>query len=281
MGVWTPALEALEVTFIGPQPQSSPGVGRAAQSLRLRLADGFDLVRGRRDRLTPPRRLRGFVGDSDFQITGQQLVDQLRHCAALAPADRVLDLGCGIGRLARVLVGVLRPPGSYEGFDVVREAITWCGRHYRDTPARFRFAHADVQNNLYNPQGTIAAADFRFPYSDGSFDLVIATSVFTHLLEPAADTYLSEAARVMAPGGRMFATWFLLAPDRQRTGFTATAGPEAVADPAQPEAAVAYQETWLRERLATHSLRLREPIHWGQRSEGPEAKVHDIVVATK
>lgn len=254
---------------------------RAAQSLRLRLADALDLVRGRRDRLTPPRRLSGFVGDADFRTTGQQLVDQLRQCAALAPSDRVLDIGCGIGRVARVLVGVLRPPGSYDGFDIVREAITWCRRRYRDTPVPFRFAHADVQNSFYNPDGTVGADDYRFPYSDGSFDLVVATSVFTHLLAPAADTYLREAARVMAPGGRFFATWFLLAPDRERAGFTATAGPEAVADPAQLEAAVAYPETWLRERLATHGLRLREPIHLGQSSGRPEAKVHDIVVATK
>lgn len=193
----------------------------------------------------------------------------------------MLDVGCGIGRIARVLVGVLRPPGSYDGFDVVREAIGWCGRHYRGTPAPFRFAHADVRNDLYNPRGAIAAADYRFPYSDGSFDLVIAASVFTHLLGEAADAYLSEAARVMAPGGRLFATWFLLAPERQRAGFTATGGLEAVADPAHPEAAVAYRETWLRERLAADGLRLREPIHWGNHPEDPETKVHDIVVATK
>lgn len=111
----------------------------------------------------------------------------------------MLDVGCGIGRMARVLVPVLRPPG-----------VSWCQAHYRDTPSPFRFQHADVRNALYNPQGALVARGYRFPYAENSFDLVIATSVFTHLLPDAAERYLAEAARVLTPGGRLFTTWFLV-----------------------------------------------------------------------
>ena len=38
------------------------------------------------------------------------------------------------------------------------------------------------------------------------------TSVFTHMQRPELETYLAEISRVLAPGGRVFATYFLLNP---------------------------------------------------------------------
>ncbi|MFX5884902.1 class I SAM-dependent methyltransferase, partial [Acinetobacter baumannii] len=88
--------------------------------------------------------------------------------------------------VAHVLARTLRPPATYDGFDVMPEAIAWCRRHYRGLPVPFRFVHADIHNALYNPSGSGSAADFPLPYADGAFDLVFATSVFTHLLADAA-----------------------------------------------------------------------------------------------
>ncbi len=252
---------------------------RAAESLRLRIADAADAMLGRRDQLTPPRRLRGFVGDSDFQETGEELVGRLHQLAGLTASDRVLDVGCGIGRIARVLVPELRPPGSYDGFDVVAEAIAWCQERYRETAVPFRFAHADIQNTVYNPSGTGSASRYRFPYADASFDLVVATSVFTHLLGDAADRYLAEVARVLVSGGRLFATWLLLAPGRSVGVPLHEAGAARVFDPAAPEAAAAYDEGWVRERLTTHGLALREPIHWGTWAGGAGISYQDLIVA--
>jgi SAM-dependent methyltransferase len=259
-------------------------IGRAAHSARLRAADAADAVRGRRDRLTPPRRLTGYVGDSDFRATGEEFLGYFRRLAGLQPGDRVLDVGCGIGRMARVLVPVLRPPGSYDGFDVVRAGIDWCRQHYRATPVPFRFQHADLRNASYNPAGAERALTYRFPYQDGSFDLVIATSVFTHLLADTAAHYLAETARVLAPGGRLFSTWYLLDGERPRrppppfTWHDATL-PAAIADPAEPEAAVAFSEGWLRDRLGANGLALRalERGSWSGRSGSAH---QDLVVAS-
>ena len=185
----------------------------------------------------------------------------------LHPSSRVLDVGCGAGRIARVLAPRLRPPGSYDGFDVMTEAIDWCARHYGGTSVPFRFVHADIHNALYNPSGTVAAAEYRFPYADESFDLVLATSVFTHLLADTASRYLAEAARVLAPGGVLFTTWFLLRPDASEGAAfrfeSFDGGPAAVDDPALPEAAVAYESGWVQERLAAGGLTLREPPLFG------------------
>jgi SAM-dependent methyltransferase len=258
-------------------------IGRAVRSLSLRGLDLADTLRGRRDRLTPPRRLQ-FVGDSDFRSTGEEFAALFRQLADLRETDRVLDVGCGIGRMARVLVPVLRAPGSYDGFDIVGDAIAWCREHYRDTPAPFRFQHADLYNSEYNPRGIGSADDYRFPYRDDAFDLAIATSVFTHLLPDAADRYLAEAARVLAPGGRLFATWFLLGTearrrDASRFGSREADAPAAVANPEAPEAAVAYEESWLRDRLRGHGLRLRKPIQYGSWGGGAGLTLQDVVVA--
>lgn len=257
-------------------------IRRAAQSLRLRAVDAADVALGRRDPLTPPRRLTGYVGDSDFRATGEEFLGHFRELGGLRPSDRVLEIGCGIGRMARVLVPVLRPPGSYDGFDIVASGIAWCRGHYVDTPAPFRFQHADLHNAAYNPGGAQAAHEYRFPYADRSFDFVLATSLFTHLLPDAADRYLGQAARVLAPGGRLFTTWLLLSdgqrqppPPFRRIG---EALPVAVADPAVPEDAVAYDERWVRERLAAHGLKLGA-VHAGSWAGRPGASHQDIVIA--
>jgi SAM-dependent methyltransferase len=159
-------------------------------------------------------------------------------------------------------------------------ALTWCAR---DTPAPFRFAHADLRNTTYNPGGSESPSSYRFPYDDGSFDLVIATSVFTHLLADAAEHYLAETARVLASGGRLFSTWYLLSGE-QRSGppapfeFHDATRPAAVADRAEPESAVAFTEDWLRESLRANGFEPPsvQPGSWAGR---PGASRQDLVVA--
>jgi SAM-dependent methyltransferase len=260
-------------------------IGRAVTSLRLRAADAADAVTGRRDRLTPPRRLSGYVGGGDFRATGEEFLTHFQQLAGLRPDDRVLEIGCGIGRMARVLAAVLRPPGSYDGFDVVAPGIAWCESRYRDTPAPFRFRHADLRNPAYNPDGAVAATDYRFPYEDGAFDLVIATSLFTHLLDAAADHYLGEAARVLVGGGRLLSTWYLIEDEHRVAppgGFRriTVGAPTAVRDPDVPEDAVAFDQAWLRARLDAHGLSLRT-LARGSWAGRDGRSLQDIVVADR
>jgi SAM-dependent methyltransferase len=266
------------------RPAEPPAITRALVSIRLRAADLLDTVSGRRDRLTPPRRLSLYVGHGNFRATGEEFLGLFETVADLRPSDRVLDIGCGIGRMARVLVPVLRPPGSYDGFDIAEPGISWCQAHYGDTPAPFRFKHADVHNSVYNPAGRDTPETYTFPYGDSSFDLAIATSVFTHLLPEAADHYLAQAARVLASSGRLFATWFLTEDHRPPPPpFTPDPelSPAATSDPAAPETAVAYPESWLRERLDANGLEL-DAIHPGSwRSDHGGLTLQDVVVARR
>jgi hypothetical protein len=78
--------------------------------------DTGDRVRGRRDRVAPPHRLGGFIGEGDFAEIGRTFKEHFVEVGGLERSDRVLDIGCGTGRMAAPLVGWL--DGSYEGFDV-------------------------------------------------------------------------------------------------------------------------------------------------------------------
>jgi SAM-dependent methyltransferase len=255
---------------------------RVLTSLKLRSADALDRVRGRHDPLVPPRRLQ-FVGAGDFVATGDEFLGHLTELAGLTPSSAVVDVGCGIGRIARPLAGFLTS-GTYAGFDVDPRGIAWCSERY--PPERFSFTLADLHNARYNPAGTSSARDYRFPYEDDRFDVAVMTSVVTHLQAPEAEHYLAEALRVLRPGGRLLATFFLLDDDSRaalRAGRTTIPFPidteeadMAVADPDLPEEAVAFDERWVRARLDVRSI---DPGTWRGISSPPARSYQDIVVA--
>lgn len=257
---------------------------RAWTSVRLRSADGVDRVLGRHDPLVPPRHA-NFVGNSDFQGTGDEFLKLFIKYAGLSSADRVLDAGCGIGRMARPLTRVLSPPmGSYDGFDVVADAVAWCQKRYRGTSVPFRFAHVDLQNAEYNPTGRERADQFRFPYPDDSFDLALATSLFTHLLAADARHYVAEIARTLAPGGRLFSTWFVLddetdtqSSDQPLINFHHVVGDAVVADPGAPAAAVAYPRRRLETAFASAGM-AAGPLIRGTWTGGDGPTTQDIVI---
>jgi SAM-dependent methyltransferase len=274
----------------------APLLERAATSLRLRALDLRDRVGGRADPLVPPRRLH-FVGhaDSDFAGTGDEFLRHFVGLGGLRASDRVLDVGCGIGRMARPLAGFLKPAdgGRYDGFDINREGIAWCREHYERDHPEFAFVVADIFNTRYNPAGTQAAAAFTFPYDDGTFAFALATSVFTHLVQDAAERYVSEAARTLRAGGTLFATWLLLDDGSRaavragraalpfRIGSEGGAGETtAVIDPAVPEDAIAFDRAWLQDAYARHGLTVTA-IHDGTWRGAAGPTYQDVVVATK
>ena len=256
---------------------------------RLWIIDGFESLTGRRDALTPPRRLQ-FVGGGDFATVGTKLKKLLIDLGGLKPDDRVLDVGCGIGRMAVPLVGYLTDRGSYDGFDVVPKGIKWCQKNISRGFPNFHFQVADLYNKMYNPKGRFRAGEFPFPYADASFDFVFLTSVFSHLLFDDTEHYISEIARVLRPGGRCFATFFLLNPESEeliKAGastleFRHVLGRCRVEHTSVSEDAVAYQEPDIRALISKYGLPLQGPIYYG-RWCGREkyTRYQDIVITMK
>jgi SAM-dependent methyltransferase len=238
-----------------------PPAPRARQSLRSRALDARERLPTRRRRLVPPRRLQ-LGADGDFVATGDEFLSHLVALCELKPDDRVLDVGCGSGRLARPLAGFLSIDGAYAGLDANADGIAWCTRRYRHLP-HFRFVHADVRQPRFNPGGAEAAVGYRFPFDDGSFDVAALISVLTHLTEEETLHYFGQVRRVLAPGGRVLATAYVAPPD---------------GDAAPPEGA-AVPEEWLLETLRAAGLDLVElhPGTWTGRAEGLSDQ--DVVVA--
>jgi len=177
----------------------------------------------------------------------------------LRPDSQVLDIGCGVGRMAYPLAHYLSPSGRYEGFDIDPRFIEVAERRFGQLP-NFHFRCVDVSNGLYNRRGALDPATFAFPYPDASLDLAILASVFTHMRPPAVQHYLNELRRVLRPGGRAVASMFLLdgesasnvAQGRSRLALRHDLGGFYAQDTAQPEGAIGYDRDvvveWLRER---------------------------------
>ena len=144
-----------------------------------------------------------------FDEVGPRLAAHIVALCELRADQRILDVGCGIGRVALPLTAHRGPEGIYEGFDIVAEAVDWCRANITAAHPQFRFRHVPIFNERYNPTGSVPDTEFVFPYDDASFDLVLLTSVFTHMLEAGVEQYTGEIARVLRPGGRLFASMFM------------------------------------------------------------------------
>lgn len=252
-----------------------------------------DLVQYARRRrtgsLTPPKGLVA-VGPGDHDAIGREFLDYFVRLTDLKPGDRVLDVGCGVGRIAAQLAGYLSPRGSYEGFDIVSGGIEWCQKNITPRFPNFRFQVADIYNRTYHPDGTQRAEEYAFPYQDESFDFVFMTSVVTHLLPDAVERYLDEAARVLKPGRACLITWFLLTDESRRLmregrasmEFPFDRGEHRIMNESMPEMNVAYDEMFVRRAYERAGLRIREPIHWGGWSGRMEyLSSQDVAIAVK
>ena len=103
----------------------------------------------------------------------------------LTPDSHVLDVGCGTGQMAKVLMPYLSERGAYAGTDIGKEAIDFCRANFRKPNFRFR-------------QGGMTAIPFD---ENSSFDLAIYFSVFTHTFPDETALLLGETARLLKPGG--------------------------------------------------------------------------------
>ena len=134
---------------------------------------------------------------------------RLEHHFGLTRAGTVLDVGCGVGRLAIGLLVRLGELAAYRGFDVDRSDVEWCSRHIGRHHPGFAFFHVDMANARYNPEGEPVRADTRLPFADESFDAVYANSVFTHMEAGDVRVYLHEIGRMLRHDGGAFVTAFV------------------------------------------------------------------------
>lgn len=247
------------------------------------------------EELVPPEELNHLGGAGEgYQAMGQRWFEILTtELGGLQPDERVLDVGCGVGRMAGPLSGYLSERGSYEGFDISPDGIAWCQENITSRYPHFRFRVADIYNARYNPEGKHKAYEYRFPYEDESFDFVFLASVFTHLLPREMENYFSEISRVLEKGGRCIISYFLLneaSIKRIEEGevlpglprFNHDCGKYRLQSKQVPETAVAHDELAVRELYEKYGLNIVEPIRYGSWAGGENSLVgQDIVLAIR
>lgn len=159
---------------------------RSRQAITCGQSDGIPV---------PPADLRVMVGgtaDTDWFLSFGELMfatisDMLqRHDMKPSSLTRVLEFGCGCGRVLRQWHGVTGP--EIHGSDYNPRMVNWCREH---------LTFCRIEHNGLAPP---------LPYPDSVFDFCYAISVFTHLPQDLQQEWMRELSRVLVPGGCLLIT---------------------------------------------------------------------------
>ncbi len=104
--------------------------------------------------------------------------------AAVAPAERVLDLACGTGELLRRLAAAA-PEAELTGVDLAPNMVDQSRRKLANEP-NVQVEQADAHD---------------LPYADDTFDVVVCANTFHYFTHP--EQVLGEVRRVLGPEGRL------------------------------------------------------------------------------
>jgi arsenite methyltransferase len=147
-----------------------------------RFAAGLGYPMDLLDRL-PPVSVQAFTGVSNVSLF-----------ADLPRGARVLDLGCGAGMDSVIAAERVGPTGTVIGVDFSQAML-----------ARARRAASEAgPGNIHHSQA--AAEDL--PLQSGSVDVALVNGLFN--LNPARGAIFEELARVVRPGGSVFAAELIL-----------------------------------------------------------------------
>ncbi len=101
---------------------------------------------------------------------------------------RILDWGCGPGRIIRHFPELVGNGCTYYGTDYNARSIAWCSENLPE----IKFNNNSLEAKL--------------PYEDNFFDVIYGISIFTHLSATMHDEWYAELYRVLKPGGIMMLT---------------------------------------------------------------------------
>jgi SAM-dependent methyltransferase len=128
----------------------------------------------------------GYTDEDKFHADAEDTLDILRDTVGIRRDDVFLEIGCGVGRVGRVLSPFVQ---QWIGCDVSANMLRLARRRL------LGLENVRLQE--------ISGYDLQ-PIADNSIDVVYTTVVFMHLEEWDRYNYILEAKRVLKPGGRFY-----------------------------------------------------------------------------
>jgi SAM-dependent methyltransferase len=211
------------------------------------------------------------TGSDQFETIGKALLGNYQRHVPFSPEANVVDVGCGLGRLAFQLLEFLSVRGRYAGIDVSLDSILWCRRNLSLTHPNFSFYHVDAFSEVYNPFGRFSTTELQLPVPDRSADRIFAGSLFTHLLEDEVIQCLREFRRILRPDGFVYTSFFLYSREALESAkvnrktswvpaFATELGDGVYGNDAEyKRSAVAFTDQAMRRMIAKAELELDRP----------------------
>src|SRR5258707_14432321 len=128
----------------------------------------------------------GVTEEAWLQATGEETLRFLQESVGIRKDDVVLEIGCGIGRVGKVLAPLCR---KWIGCDVASNMLSLAAERLKDLPG------VELKE--------ISGYDLK-GIADASVDVVYCTVVFMHLETWDRYNYVLEAFRVLRPNGRIY-----------------------------------------------------------------------------
>ncbi|HXZ94580.1 MAG TPA: class I SAM-dependent methyltransferase [Dehalococcoidia bacterium] len=248
-----------------------------------------------------PDEIWGEVGDNCVNWVYQQgFFAALIKCFSQNESLKIIDFGCGHGKLAPISVFFTHPQGEYLGVDINGSYINYCNRKYAQLP-RVKFHVSNDYNPLYSPKQQSAGAGSRaygedWPVAADSVDVLIAVSIFTHLQETDAFGYVNKIYTILKPNALAMLTCHIVEEPRKQPGFIFNYNPFLVSlfrfatplptsnnwftsNPALPESGIAINMAGLNS-LIQGKFKI-ELIMRGSATGGQDPFPQDVVVLRK
>lgn len=143
-----------------------------------------------------------------FYGIDQNFVNFVIQQTQLQSQSRVLEIGCGVGRLALSIADHVKE-GHYDGLDVDYKSIDWCRTHLSTPTQNNCQFHQLLQESQQVESNGFRLSKVRFPYEDEQFDVVYSTTTFVHLPPDEVQQYLAEISRVLKKNGCCLLMFFL------------------------------------------------------------------------
>lgn len=128
----------------------------------------------------------GHADEAMLDATAIEAIDTLRDTVGVDKNDIILEIGCGVGRVGKLLS---------------KQCLHWFGSDISSIMLNHAARRlAGLPNITLVELSTVSLKEF----PDEVFDLVYCTVVFMHLFEWDRFRYVQEAHRVLRPGGRLY-----------------------------------------------------------------------------